>query len=487
MTDIRQIILLSIAISVPVILFRLSRHRALLAWVCLTLFVQILDTSILTNLPTGRIVGLMYLPKAVSTLRDWIRYKPLEAWLINYGYLLILGVAFGFLWPWPDSTMLRPFSLTASGRTLIYSARLLSDFSLAIFVANQLHRPGEIRVIARWMVWGATITAAVGLLYLATGFDLAYAINGFEDITLTAERAHGLSAEPRGMGLACAYGVMILLVGQEKLFRFWQVMMVINLIGLFGTFSTSALALLVTGVVAGWILFSNRTRWAIIFLIVTATLVIMSTSILFPNQFETATRIIGARVDPGMKLEGIPPGTFGEEIAYRLDAFDASALLFLLDHPFYALIGTGPGLISLPASLYVPPGLYSAIWTSDVGINSPPFHGILLEICNSGVPGLALWLFQVISCWSSLRLLANPIHLKVKAYDWDLGCAIFLTGAVFYLVQVSISPVWSVMLGIGWAAVRAGSGYHPARYALQEKGGPARHFDRPLDIKQNWP
>jgi hypothetical protein len=231
-------------------------------------------------------------------------------------------------------------------------------------------------------------------------------------------------------------------------------MMIINLVGLLGTSSTSALALLATGIVAGWIFFSNRTRWALILLIVTALLVVMSSSIFFPNQFEAAMRIIGARVDPGTKLEGIPPGTFGQEIAYRLDVFDASALLFLLDEPVYALIGAGPGLVSLPASLYVPPGLYSAIWTPVVGVNSPPFHGLLLEICNSGLLGITLWLFQVIVCWSALRWLANNKHLTKESEDWDLGWAIFLTGAVFYLVQVSISPVWSVILAIGWAAVR---------------------------------
>jgi hypothetical protein len=36
---------------------------------------------------------------------------------------------------------------------------------------------------------------------------------------------------------------------------------------------------------------------------------------------------------------------------------------------------------------------------------------------------------------------------------WSFGQALFLVGVVFYVVQTSItSPVWSVILGIGWAA-----------------------------------
>ncbi len=453
-TDVRELILFLIALAVPLVLFKLNQQRALLGWVCLTLFVQIFDTSLLTNLPAGRIVGLIYLPKAMADLSNWVKLGPVKTWLINYGYLMLLGVAFGFLWPWPDSTLMRPFSLTAPGRTLIYSARLLSDFALGIFVARQIIEPGAIIVVARSLVLGAVISAATGFLYLATGFDLAYAINGFDNPLLTAERAHGLSAEPRGLGLACAYGLMILLVGQGKLFRLWPIMVIITLAALFATSSTSALALLVAGLLAGWVFFSNRTRWAIAFSVISAFLIIVAASVFWPAQYEAAAGVIGARIDPGMKLAGIPPGTLGQEIAYRLDVFDASALLFMIDQPLYALIGTGPGLVSLPASLYVPPGLYSAIWTPVVGVNSPPFHGILLEVANSGALGLALWFVQMILCWSALRWLSRRKHLTNGSEEWDLGWAIFLIGAVFYLVQVSISPVWSVMLGIGWAAAR---------------------------------
>lgn len=455
MNDIREIILLSIALVVPIVLFKTGRQRLLLGWVCITLFVQIFDTSLITNLPAGRIVGLMYLPAAVLSLGRIIKIRPVKLWLLNYGYLIILGVIFGFLWPWTDSTMMRPYTLTAPGRAIIYSVRLLSDFSLAVFVANQFRQPGTLIIIVRSMVIGATLSSIVGILYLVTGFDLAYAINGFEDQFLTAERAHGLSAEPRGLGLASAYTLMFLLVGQKKLFRFWPLMIIINLIALLASSSTSALALVLAGIVIGWVFFSNRTRLAILASSAFAILIISISSIILPEQFEAASRIIGARVDPELKLSGIPPGSFGQEIAYRLDVFDSSALLFLLDQPVYILTGAGPGMVSLPASYYVPPGLYSAIWTPETGINSPPFHGILLEISNSGILGLILWLAQAIICWNALRWLARRKNLTSGDEDWEYALSVFVIGAVFYLIQVSISPVWSIILGIGWASVLA--------------------------------
>lgn len=477
-SDLNQFILLAIAVGVPFVLFRMKQYNLLLGWACLTLFVQLFDTTVLTNLPAPRIVGLMYLPTAIKAFREWWGLKPVKAWVINYLYLLILGVIFGFLWPWPDTTMMRPYTLTAPGRTVVYSLRLISDLSLTVFAATQLRNAGNLYLVGRALVIGATLSALAGLLTLFTKFDLVYAITDFEDQFLTAERAHGLSAEPRGLGLACAYGLMILLIGQKRLFKLWPVLLVINMAGLLSTVSTSALALLLAGVITGWVFFTNRTRGAILALILLAVILLFGASVFLPMQFSSAVQTIEARIDPSQKLSGIPPGTFGQEVAYRLDVFDASAMLFLLDEPFYALLGTGPGLVSLPASLHVPPGLYSAIWTPEVGVNSLPFHGILLEISNGGVLGVLLWFFQVITCWIALRFLANRQRGTIESEEWSFAWALFLIGTVFYLVQVSISPVWSIILGIGWAGVKLAMEYNaPDRSKAKERSRPQRYFE----------
>jgi len=136
-------------------------------------------------------------------------------------------------------------------------------------------------------------------------------------------------------------------------------------------------------------------------------------------------------------------------------------------------------LVSLPASLHVPPGLYSAIWTPEVGVNSLPFHGILLEISNGGVFGVLLWFFQVIACWIALRFLANRQRGTLESEEWSFAWALFLIGTVFYLVQVSISPVWSIILGIGWAGVKVAMEYNaPDRSKAKERSQPHRYFEQ---------
>ncbi|MDQ3009397.1 MAG: hypothetical protein M3X11_01635, partial [Acidobacteriota bacterium] len=407
-----------------------------------------------TNLPTGRIVGLLYLPVAFTQAREWLRLRPAKAWAVNYVYLIVLGGLFGLLLPWPDITMMRPFTLAAQGRSLIYSARLLTDISLVIFVANQLRQPGMLYYVGKAMAIGSTITALAGAAYLVAKVDLYFPLTGIGEQAVMIDRARGLSIEPRSLGLSCAYGIMILLLGRGKLFTTWPVLVLINLVALLITYSASSYVLLGAGVLTACVFFSNKERGVVIALMLLAVMLLVGAVIYMPDRVQYAMDTLQFRLDPNYKLSGIPPGNFGQEIAYRLDVFDACALLFLLDQPLYALIGAGPGLVSLPASYYVPQGIYSFIWTSEIGINSLPFHGLLLEASNSGLLGLVLWFVQVFSCWGALRYLNNKAARSDEKQEWTFAYALFIIGVVFYTVQVSSSPVWSIFLGIGWMAAK---------------------------------
>ncbi len=452
--DTRQIILLLIAFLVPAFLLVTKRERWLLGWVSVTMFVQIFDTTIITNLPAGRIVGLLYLPIALKQGREWMQLKPIRAWMINLAYLVILGIAFGWIWPWPDITLSRPFTLLPQGRSIVIIVRMLSDFSLAIFIANQLKRADSLMYMSRALILGSTVTALAGLFYLATKIDLYYPITSLGEQGLLIDRARGLTSEPRVLGLCCAYGVMILLLGRSRVVRGWQVLLVIHLLALLITYSASSFALLGAGVLTAMIFFTNRERGVVIGTIVLLSLITAGTFIYAPDRIGQAVDTLQLRLDPNYKLSGIPQGTFAQEIAYRLDVFDASAMLFFLEEPLYALIGTGPGLITLPASFHVPPGTYSAIWTPEIGVNSPPSHGILLELSNSGVLGILLWIVHFYWCYWALRILHRSIASGDEKSEWKYGASLFIIGAVFYAVQVSVTPLWSLFLGIGWFAAR---------------------------------
>ncbi|HEX6288542.1 MAG TPA: hypothetical protein VFZ66_05085 [Herpetosiphonaceae bacterium] len=450
--SVRQLLLLSIAVLVPCILLAVGNRRALLAWVGITLSVHIFDTSILTNLPAGRIVGLIYLPLAILSAPWWLRLRPAQAWLLNFAYLVVLGIAFGYIWPWPDTTGHRPLTMTAPGRAVIYSIRLISDLSLAVFVARELQKPGRIAVLGRAIVLGASLTALAGIFNFITTIDPYFTITGLRDLAGN-QRARGLSFEPRGLGMACAYGLMVLIVMPGRLSLHRQGLLGINLLGLLVSYSTSALVIFVAGLAAAWLFLSNRIRLTIASIMLATGALVAAAPLVVPDQFEVALRSVQQRLDPSSGLRTEPPDHLGEVIAYRMDSFDASALLFLWDQPTYALIGTGPGMMLLPASEYVPPGIYRLIYPPEKGLDGLPTHGLLLEVSNSGVIGLSMWLVQVFSCYGALRILARQRAEPETARNWRFARDLFLIGTIFYVIQVSLtSPVWSIFLGIGWAA-----------------------------------
>lgn len=450
--DLRQLILLAIAVTVPIVLFALGQRRLVLGWIGLTLSVHVFDTTIITNLPAARIVGLLYLPYALLYAPAWLRLPAARAWMINFAYLTVLGIIFGFLWPWPDTTGQRPFTMTAPGRMIVFTIRLISDLSLTVFVARELQKPGRVRVLGQAIILGASVTALAGIFNFITKIDPYFMITGLRDLAGN-QRARGLSFEPRGLGMACAYGLMVLVVMPGRLSLRRLVLLGLTLIGLLVSYSTSALAIFVAGLVASWLFLSNRVRLTIASVLLCMAVLIALAPLVVPQQFEVAVQSVQQRLDPSRRPLSEAPDNLGEAIAFRMDSFDASALLFLWDQPVYALIGTGPGMMLLPASEYVPPGIYRLMYPPERGLDGLPSHGLLFEVANSGLLGLALWLFQVCACYVALRGLARKHTNPEAATDWRFGRNIFLIGTVFYVIQMSLnSPVWSVILGIGWAA-----------------------------------
>lgn len=462
--DPRQLLLLAIALGVPVAAFLLDRSRWVLAWVGFTLFVQIFDTSIFTNLPAGRLVGLLVLPFSVTLLRRWIRLVPARAWLLNFAYMAALGVFFGFVVPWPDISGTRPFSLRAEGRTIIYLVRIVSDWSLAVFVMHHVTQPGAFETLRKWMVRGAVVTSLAAFATMLVGRDLYYAITGLRAYAAMTDRPRGLTFEARGLGLACAYGVVLILGKQRRRPHEWLLLLVI-VGGLAVSSSTSGLAAALAGLIVVMTIGSGRVRFAmitagILVLLAGAAVLAVSPTILDTPQEEIEIRLKGRGV-----VEANRPANLAESLALRLDVFDSSAAMFMLRNPRYALSGTGPGLISLPASEYVPLGLYKIVFPI---IDNPPSHGVLLELANTGVLGLSMWIFQVVAIFLLGRRLRGRHGLP---FPPKTATTIFMAAAALYSVQVSPSPFWAVFLGVGWGIAQvatAPAGVPPRRARASE-------------------
>jgi len=448
--------LLGIAVFVPLSLLVTNRHKLLLAWVCITMSVHVFDTTVFTNLAAPRVVGLLYLPIWIGRLPAWLRLLPVRAHVTNMVYILFLAVIFGYMLPWPDTTGSRPFSLTAPGRAMVYPVRMIADFSLAVFIAGQLGKPSMLRFAVGMIIAGATISASFALVWLfVPQLDAYYSITGLRPLGgISLVRARGLSYEPRGLGMACAFGISFLLALPGRMSSRRAFALIANLVAFLAAFSSSAIALLGAGLGTAWLVGHGRARLrlvgAILLLLGAAVVGVLA----FPSRSDVAVATIGAHFD-GSRLGGARPGGLVERVAYALDSFDASTLLFLADNPQYAVVGTGPAMVMLPATEYLPPGLFSAMYGAD-GINGLPTHGLLLEIANSGIVGLLTWMVQAVACWAALSAMTRGLLGQPGSNDWELGRLVYAISVGFYLIQVSItSPYWSFTLGVGWAAAAA--------------------------------
>jgi hypothetical protein len=447
--DPRQFVLLAIALGVPVVAFLMNRTRWILPWIGFTLFVQVFDTAILTNLPAGRIVGLFYLPVMVATFRRWIALAPAKAWLLNFVYLAALGLVLGLAFPWPDTTGMRAFTLRAEGRTIIFMIRTISDLSLTVFVMNQLAKPGAFDTLRRSMIVGIVANAFAAIGWVLLHLDAYGLITGIRGYAVQeGGRARGLTYEPRGLGLACAFGLVLILGKHLRRRRDWVLLALVGL-ALLLSISASGIAAAIVGLVAIAMFGSTRTRLALIF---GGLVLVMSGLFLFvavPSLREQVELNLGWRLRGRGTVEANRAENAFEAVAYRLDIFDASAALFLIRNPLYVVIGTGPGLITLPASEHIPYGLYLAIWTS---IDTPPTHGLLLELANTGILGVATWLFQVVWVMAAGKRLYRRRGLP---FPPRTARTIFLGSAAVYAAQAGVSPYWAVFLGIGWAIAEA--------------------------------
>jgi hypothetical protein len=451
--DLRAILLFVVAVSIPAVFLIVGKKEPLLVWLGFTLSVQVFDSQFFTNLPASRVIGLLCGPGLLAYGIALYRTAPGRLWLFNFAYLVLLAILFGWIWPWPDTTGTRPFTLQAGGRSIVYLAKCITDVSLTVFVASMLREPRRVWLLMKGFLVGAVATACAGLWQAATGYDLYFAITRLNEyVMVNTSRPRGLSFEPRSLGMACVYGIVLTLIGRRQLGKAWGVALAACCGGLVVSGSFSAMGLFGAGLAGVFLASRGTERRVVVGLIIGVALMGFVVAAAVPSLFREAAARIQFYGDLEHRYSGPSPLSSGEAVAYRLDVFDASALLFFLKNPHMAWIGTGPGLVSLPASSYVPPGVYSEIWSADVGINSLPFHGLLLEVSNSGVVGLLTWCLSVALCLRALGRCCLYAADESELRAWSAARAVFLTGSLLYVVQVSVLPIWSVVLGVGWSA-----------------------------------
>ena len=453
--DWRGYVILAIGIVVPLGLLLQRRERELFAWVCITVGVNIFDARVGLNFAAARLSGLMilpFLPLGAFEFERLLATRPMRFLLAGLGYLALLGVIYGFVYPWPNEGYLRPFVQTSPGRVLVYGIRLLADLGIALFVARRVMRGTRPDEVLRLVLVGTTIAVIGGLLEFVTRIQIYEMLTGFP-INEIPGRVRGLNFEPRGLGLTMVQGGFVaFLWSRHRRSSAAMALAVAHFMVLVLAVSASALATAAFGWLCLLIFDRNARRPLLAFAAAAAVAVVLV--LLIGKDLPIAVSWV-TNLSERFTIRqavGIATRTPIEILARFLDIFDYTAVMALASHPLELLIGFGPGLVMLPGSKFIPTDpRWSWVVTTNEGITSPPTMGILLEWSNGGIPMMLLWLAFVIASTRALSAMAeiDPEH----GDSWRLGRGAFIAMASTYLIQASpISAMWPIFIGLALGA-----------------------------------
>ena len=437
-----EILKLVLITGVPCWLLVRQNHKGVILWLGATFGAEMLNFRLIANVSPQNVVGLLCLPVALSAITR--KGSPIAALIrANLLLLIVLGILFGFLFPWIDITGERRLNQLAQGRSVIYLLHTIADISVAAYVARALREEGALHRLFRYLLIGTSIAAAGVLLEWITEIDFFSILVPDSPDWTSIGRLRGFHGEPRTVGQLCTFG-LLLLMGLHGLGWKRIPLLVLHGMALAFTASTSALLTLVCGTIL-LVLGAGIGRWRTLALI----LVLTATGWFVASPFgsglvDTWAPHVSARLS-GENYLGADEG-IGNAIASRLEVFDASALLFLWNNPGYFLFGAGPGLVSLPASAYVPNGVAYEIYGDR--IDSVPHMGFFLILADCGIVGIALWFMTVGVGYK--RLNDHATKHSGGRQPWLEARSFFLVISGLYLLQAS--PIWYIFLGVAWGA-----------------------------------
>ena len=113
-----QLLLFVTILAVPLFLMLKRDGDALMLWLIAVICTDVFNARTAVNVSAASMAGLLLIPYSARLLLAF-RSAPAVAWAsAHFAYLVLLGIAFGFAFPWVD-TIGRPFNLQAPGRTVL--------------------------------------------------------------------------------------------------------------------------------------------------------------------------------------------------------------------------------------------------------------------------------------------------------------------------------------------------------------------------------
>lgn len=391
-------------------------------------------TSFGPNIPFPRVIGVFLIPLVIGdTMRAARRHAAVRLILVYLVWLTVIGVWFGYVHPWPDLSAMRLWSQRSEGRAAVSVGRHLVDFALLVFILTQARDEKALRGAIAGLFAGVSLNVLCSLADLTIGSRIVnFLLSTPVDFL---PRQAGLNVEPRSLGRICAFALFVALVFPSRSRLKRGIAVGTALIGLALSASTSALvALSVSSAVCLVVALSQRDL-AFLRRLSAATAVMALAAFCWwsadvGGEFDSR---IGGLADP-------EDAAWGEsQWTARLEVFDRAAVLFMLDNPIYTVLGTGPDLVSLPASEYVA-GVARGIYGDR--IDSVPHTGFISVLANAGIGGLFAWTLIIRSLLRHVRASAPPMRNPM----------LYLTVIMIPFTLMVMTPFWWFTIGLALGA-----------------------------------
>lgn len=379
----------------------------------------------------------VYIKKHLSNFGNstFFILRPL---FLNLFYLLILGVLFGFLIPWSDNSVYRSWAQQSQGRTIITLVRYINELFVVLYIiwvvsTNRVN----LKFIINTIGWIAFISFIIGFIEYTVGSVIRRIIQ--DDPNILSSRFLGLCGEPKIFGRNSALAYIILLFYYIKIERNKKFLFFILISALGVLLSLSASAFIMFALFNMYFLFEQKKFKYVVLSIVIfilASFALNKVEQFSSTRFKIEKALIGTDKFQNYTYED----SIGMSIISRFDIFDHLALLFLLENPVYAFTGTGPNLISIPASENVGDFVRYSTYAETGGIDSVPnvmFNNVL---ASSGIIGILLYLLFFKRLYTYARYDSNRYakDLVVIALIFNM---IFFSIVLLFLAGITIGIV----------------------------------------------
>jgi hypothetical protein len=410
-----------------------DNKKGITVLIIISLLNNLLNASFGFKIPFHLFISLILFPYVLYNINAIpSKYKNLvNPILIEFVYLILLAIIFGFIIPWEYNEFDRTWTQRALGRSFIQILRMLSEFSLLFLILLWLNK-NKITVkfllnTTSIIIITSVIFAIIDTLFFHGILKVALLSTARDDL---GNRFVGLNAEPREFGQVCSF-VSLLLVcfakfHKNKLTRYG---IILSFIGVLISFSASTYLLTIV--------------WLFIYLLITkkykkiayvSVFIILSYFSLIQIDFFKDNTLSKIEFVLNSDIESIDKEkvkTDEPDIFTKFEIFDRAALNFLHSEPLYLIIGTGPNLISIPASKYLNSAARSIYGDT---INSVPHSFLVNLISRSGVLGFCLWLYFFILLLYQNKNMSK--EFKSLIYCLFLSNFIVATPLFFFIIAI---------------------------------------------------